>query len=292
MVRIDTNQTNGSPGYGSFVSSDWLYENLDNPQVLIVDCRFSLADPLAGQQQYAKGHIPGAYFLDLNQDLSGSVQQHGGRHPLPDIGQFAAKLSAIGVRSSEKQQPSFVIAYDDSRLAFAARLWWLLRYLGHDQVAVLDGGFTSWQSQGYPITDAIPQPQPGGFLPQLRSDWVVDIDSVKKRKDAPGVVLIDSRESERFRGEQEPIDPIAGHIPGAVNYPWQTVTDASGKLLSIPEQQQRWANLTPFDQGIGEVIVYCGSGVTACVNLLSLELAGVSNTRLYAGSWSDWCSYL
>jgi thiosulfate/3-mercaptopyruvate sulfurtransferase len=202
-------------------------------------------------------------------------------------------LTAIGVRSANGQEPdgqnpSWVIAYDDSNLAFAARLWWLLRYLGHDQVAVLDGGLADWQSKGYPVTTTVPQPQPGKFLPKIRSDWIVDIETVKNRKDLPGVVLVDAREGARYRGEQEPIDPIAGHIPGALNYPWQSVTDATGHLLSIPEHRQRWAGL-PFHN---ELIVYCGSGVTACVDLLSLELAGIKGGKLYPGSWSDWCSYL
>lgn len=275
-------------GQAPIVSAEWLHENLDHPQLVIVDCRFSLSSPELGRQQYAAAHIPGAFFLDLNQDLSAPPQIHGGRHPLPDLTRLAETLTAIGVRSRHESEPSWVVAYDDSRLAFAARLWWLLRYLGHDQVAVLNGGFTGWQTQGYPITDKISQPRTGKFLPQPRSDWVVDVATVREQQGLPGVVLVDSRESERYRGEQEPIDPIAGHIPGAVSYPWQSVTDSSGYILDLPEQQQHWARLSPSDQ----VIVYCGSGVTACVNLLSLELAGIKHSKLYAGSWSDWCSYL
>lgn len=268
------------------VSAAWLSEHLDDPQVAIADCRFALMQPALGREQYQVSHIPGAVYLDLNQDLSSPVGEHGGRHPLPDIAQLTSKLSAMGVHSTPEAQ-TLVVAYDDSRLAFASRLWWLLRYLGHDRVVVLDGGFTGWQAAGYPVTQAIPQPKAGAFVPHVRSDLIVDIAAVNARKAEPGVVLVDSREAERYRGEHEPIDPIAGHIPGAVNYPWQTVTDANGYVLSTDAQRQRWHDL----KAAQELMVYCGSGVTACVNLLSLELAGIQTGKLYAGSWSDWCSY-
>jgi thiosulfate/3-mercaptopyruvate sulfurtransferase len=266
------------------VSAAWLHEHLNDSQVAIVDCRFSLMQPEQGQQQYQASHIPGAFHLDLNRDLSSPVQQHGGRHPLPDFAELVAKLESVGISS---QPPTLVVVYDDSRLAYAARLWWLLRYLGHDRVAVLDGGFAAWQSAGYPVTSEVSVATPGKFEPKQNSQMVVDIATVKARKGLTGVVLVDSREAERYRGEREPIDPIAGHIPGAVNYPWQAVTDDRGFLRPVSEQQQRWADL----QSASEIVVYCGSGVTACVNLLSLELAGILHTQLYAGSWSDWCSY-
>jgi thiosulfate/3-mercaptopyruvate sulfurtransferase len=266
------------------VSAPWLSQHLDDPQIVIVDCRFSLADGNLGRQQYEQGHIPGAHYLDLNQDLSSPVQKHGGRHPLPNIDKLANKLASIGINS----QKTLVVVYDDSRLGFAARLWWLLRYLGHDQVAVLDGGLTNWQKQEYPITQVIPVATTGEFIPQVRSDWVLDINTVKTLKDQQGIVIVDSREGDRYRGEREPIDPIAGHIPGAVNYPWQDVTDPQGYIKTSADQSQRWSDLAQAEQ----IIVYCGSGVTACVNLLSLEIAGLHTGKLYAGSWSDWCSYI
>ncbi|MEG4815632.1 sulfurtransferase [Microcoleus sp. K5-D4] len=265
------------------VSPEWLATNTDNPQVVIIDCRFSLADPELGQKQYQESHIPGAFYLDLNRDLASSVGKHGGRHPLPNIEELAEKLSAIGINSPE----TLVVAYDDSRLAFAARLWWLLRYMGHSKVALLDGGFSGWKATGYPVTNILPEPREGKFVTHLQQDLAVDIEAVKERKDLPGNVLVDSRESERYEGLREPIDPIAGHIPGAVNYPWQGVTDETGKLRSASEQKQRWTELEKAE----EIIVYCGSGVTACVNLLSLEIAGIPDAKLYVGSWSDWCSY-
>ncbi|MEG4959627.1 MULTISPECIES: sulfurtransferase [unclassified Microcoleus] len=265
------------------VSPEWLATNTDNPQVVIIDCRFALADPELGQKQYQESHIPGAFYLDLNRDLASSVGKHGGRHPLPNIEELADKLSAIGINSAE----TLVVAYDDSRLAFAARLWWLLRYMGHSKVALLDGGFSAWKAAGYPVTNTLPEPREGNFVAQLQQDLAVNIDAVKERKDLPGKVLVDSRESERYEGLREPIDPIAGHIPGAVNYPWQGVTDETGKVRSTSEQKQRWVEVEKAD----EVIVYCGSGVTACVNLLSLEIAEIPDAKLYVGSWSDWCSY-
>ncbi|MBE9129315.1 MULTISPECIES: sulfurtransferase [unclassified Coleofasciculus] len=266
------------------VSAEYLNEHLDDPQVVIADCRFALANPDLGYQQYQKSHIRGAHYLDLNKDLSSPVEHHGGRHPLPEPKQLANKFAAIGVNF----QKTLVVAYDDSRFAFAARLWWLLRYLGHERVALLDGGWGAWQSQGYPVTDAWFTPQPGHFVPQVRDGWVVDVEDVKARKDLPTVALVDSRDSDRYSGKREPIDPVAGHIPGALNYPWQEVSEPQSYLHSVDVHKTRWQELEHKE----DIIVYCGSGVTACVNLFSLELAGIRSGKLYAGSWSDWCSYL
>jgi thiosulfate/3-mercaptopyruvate sulfurtransferase len=263
------------------VTIDWLQAHYQDPQVVVVDCRFSLLEPALGQQQYQAGHIPGADYLDLNRDLSSPVRPHGGRHPLPAIAPLVDRLGQMGITPATQ-----VVAYDASRFAFAARLWWLLRYLGHDRVAVLDGGWPAWQAAGYPVTTAVPQRVATSFIPQLRSAWVVDMAAVKAR--APEVILIDAREAERYRGEREPIDPVAGHIPGAVNYPWPDLTTAAGYVTSVTTQRERWATL-PAD---AEIMVYCGSGVTACVDLLALAIAGRPPGQLYAGSWSDWCSYL
>jgi thiosulfate/3-mercaptopyruvate sulfurtransferase len=268
----------------SVVSPQWLSTQLDNPQVIVVDCRFGLADPQWGYSQYLASHIRGAYYLDLEKDLSDPIAKHGGRHPLPDPDLLSQKLANLGIIKGE----TLVVAYDDSRLAFAARLWWLLRYLGHDRTAVLDGGWNAWLAGEYPVTTAVPGPKAGRFSPQPQPDWIVDIATVKVKKDLPSVALIDSRDGDRYRGEREPIDPIAGHIPGAVNSPWQQVCDERGYLQPLSRQQQLWGDYQQAD----EIIVYCGSGVTACVNLLSLELARITNVKLYTGGWSDWCSYL
>lgn len=263
------------------VSPQWLASQLNNSQVVVIDCRFQLLNPEWGHQQYLESHIPGAYYLDLNKDLSSRLGQYGGRHPLPDPRKLAEKLTEIGIIKDE----TLVVAYDDSRFAFAARLWWLLRYLGHEKVALLDGGWKAWQSQGYPVTATIPTSDPGTFVPQPHLDWIVDIETVKLCQDLPSVALIDSREGDRYRGEREPIDPVAGHIPGAVNCPWQEVSDEQGYLRSLEFQQQHWQDYQQAEQ----IIVYCGSGVTACVNLLSLELAQIKKAKLYPGGWSEWC---
>jgi thiosulfate/3-mercaptopyruvate sulfurtransferase len=272
---------------GPFVSVDWLAQHLGDPALRVVDCRFALGEPTLGQQQYQAGHIPGAVYLDLERDLSAPVARHGGRHPIPPVAHLAETFRRIGIQTSPPEAASWVVAYDDSRLAIAARLWWLLRYCGHDRVLLLDGGFAAWQAAGQARETTIPTPTPAVFIPQVRSDWVVTIDQVKAGRHNPRVAVVDSRDGDRFRGEREPIDPIAGHIPGAVNYDWQEVTDAQGRVQPLAYHRQRWQAIADRD----EIMVYCGSGVTACVNLLSLTLAGISSGKLYAGSWSDWCSY-
>ncbi len=266
------------------ISSEWLAGQLSNPNVVIIDCRFRLGDPNWGYEQYLTSHIPGAYYFNLDQDLSSPVTTHGGRHPLPDSTTFAKKLESVGITLGE----TLVVAYDDLRFAFAARLWWLLRYFGHEKVAVLDGGWPGWQADDYPVDNETPLAKSGHFLPQPHPDWIVDIETLKQRKDLSNVSVIDSRDGDRYRGDREPIDPIAGHIPGAVNSPWKGVTNEKGYILPEAEQKGLWANF----QGSEEIILYCGSGVTACVNLLSLESVGIKGAKLYPGGWSDWCSYI
>lgn len=266
------------------ISSSWLSDRLDNPQVVIVDCRFQLAQPEWGYRQYLNNHIRGAFYLDLEKDLSAPVDRHGGRHPLPETDFLAQKLARMGIIFGE----TLVVAYDDSRFAFAARFWWLLRYLGHERVALLDGGWKGWLAGAYPVSSMVPDSKPGNFIPRPRVDWIVDIETVKAKKDLSSVMLIDSRDSDRYRGEREPIDPIAGHIPGAVNSPWQAISNENSFLQPLATQQQLWENYRQAD----EIIVYCGSGVTACVNLFSMTLTGIDKAKLYPGGWSDWCSYL
>ena len=267
--------------------NSYLAEN-STIDIKIIDCRFALGDPNLGRQQYQTAHIPRAEYLDLNQDLSSPAQVHGGRHPLPDDRVLGAKLAAMGINAD-----TLVIAYDDSRFAFAARLWWLLRYYGHDRVAILDGGYGNWIKAGYAVTaDQSKISTPGNFQPQIQPNWTVDIDSLSERlrqrvktiTASPAHILIDSREPDRYLGNTEPIDPVAGHIPSAVNYPWQGVSTPEGFALPVEAHQQRWAAILPDI----EPIVYCGSGVTACVNLFSLHLAGIEPAKLYPGSWSDW----
>jgi thiosulfate/3-mercaptopyruvate sulfurtransferase len=265
------------------VDHQWLSQHLDDANVVIVDTRFSLSEPEQGRALYQANHIPGAYYLDLNRDLSSPVQPRGGRHPLPDWPTFASKLNQMGIYSEPPAGPTQVIIYDDSRFAFAARLWWMLCYLGHEQVAILDGGFQAWRSADLPVSEEIPAARPGDFHPHPQPGWTVDIETVRRR--SPDVMLIDSRSPERFRGEYEPIDPVAGSIPGAVNYFWQAISTEQGQLHSPEKLAEHWAALDSTD----EVIIYCGSGVTACTNLFSLAVAGHPMYKLYPGGWSDWC---
>ncbi|NND67421.1 MAG: sulfurtransferase [Halioglobus sp.] len=248
---------------------------------VIVDCRFALADPQEGRRLYAAGHVPGAHYLDLNRDLSAPPGEHGGRHPLPPPDVFAATLAAIGIAADTD-----VIVYDDSRFAFAARLWWMLRSLGYRPPRLLDGGYSAFIAGGGEPQQAIPPAVPCAPARVSAYNGCLDIDGVR-RAQAGGAMLVDSREARRYEGLEEPIDPVAGHIPGALNLPWQGVTDDKGCLLDAALQRQRWGKLAAVD----ELVVYCGSGVTACVNLLSLAQIGRADAQLYVGSWSDWCSY-
>jgi len=265
------------------VEVDWLAQHLET--TVVYDCRFVLATPKLGQQQYDQGHIPGAYYMDLNRDLSSAVVTHGGRHPLPRWSSFVDRLNLTGLQS---QPLTPVVIYDDARFAFASRLWWMLRYLGHNRVALLNGGWQAWQRANLPVETATPAPRVGRFVPQSLPDWTVDIDGVRQRQTQLGSMLIDSRAPERYRGEQEPIDPIAGAIPGAVNAFWQDTTDEAGYLKPAEALAKHWSAVDHAD----EVVVYCGSGVTACVNLFSMVAAGKPMGKLYPGGWSDWCSYI
>jgi len=249
---------------------------------VVFDCRFALADPLEGRMLYEQGHIPGAHYLDLNRDLAGPLEKHGGRHPLPDPTTFAATLARFGVGPQSE-----VVAYDDSRLAFAARLWWLLRALGYRAPRLLNGGYRAFLNAGGVPEIDIPVPQSIAPLPVAGFRGYCDIDGLREIQ-AHGALLVDSREPRRYAGLEEPIDPVAGHIPGAINRPWQGVTDADGSVLDTAGLRTHWGEALDAER----LVVYCGSGVTACVNLFSLALLGREDATLYAGSWSDWCTYL
>lgn len=264
------------------VVADWLKSHLHDADVRVVDTRFLLGQPDAGIAAYRTGHVPGAVFLDLERDLSSPVRpdRKGGRHPLPDPEVLAAKLGTLGIGDEH-----LVICYDDPSAGqgfYSAHLWWLLRYLGHDRVAVLDGGLPAWISAGGSLETDEPNHAPTRFTPCVRPEMVVDAEFVTAR-DA-STVLIDSRAGARYRGELEPIDPKAGHIPGAINRDWSAGLQADGHWKSSGEQQSRFGDLEE------DLIVYCGSGVSAAGNLLALEIAGLPGARLYAGSWSDWVS--
>jgi thiosulfate/3-mercaptopyruvate sulfurtransferase len=264
------------------VSLEWLAGHLNRPNIRVIDCRFQLGSPKAGRESYERGHIPHAFYFDLEEDLSSPVGKHGGRHPLPDLDLLADKLGKAGIDAD-----TAVVLYDDQGGPFASRLWWLLRYMGHKKAAVLDGGYSQWVNQGYPVTTEKPVSQPKVFQIQVQKDMLVRMEEVKAKLGEDGVTIIDSRDAKRYRGEEEPIDPAAGHIPGAVNYFWKDSLAADGHWKSAEELRTHFSALSPED----EIIVYCGSGVTACPNVLSLHRAGFKKIRLYAGSWSDWVSY-
>lgn len=250
---------------------------------VLLDCRFSLADHSAGARQFASGHLPGAFRMDMENDLAGRKGRHGGRHPLPAAEDFSTLLQSCGVSAD-----TTVIIYDDNRLAGAARAWWLLDYFGHRDARVLNGGIAAWRRAGGSLsTDPPPSHTIGSFAAVPDATKVVDYPALRARLSGDSMTLVDSRELARYLGQEEPIDPIAGRIPGALHYCWLDTTDSDGKLLPLEAQRDRWATLPPNPPPI----VYCGSGVTAAVNLLSLRLAGVDDASLYAGSWSDWCSH-
>jgi thiosulfate/3-mercaptopyruvate sulfurtransferase len=264
------------------VSQAWLAERLNKEDVRVIDCRFHLNDPKRGLAEYIEDHIPGALYFDLEKDLSAPVSKHGGRHPLPPVEEVAEKLGAAGI-----DETVTVVAYDDQNGAMAARCWWLLRYLGHERVYVLDGDYTKWKENGYPVTDEIPTVSPRSFQPRLQPSWLATVDDVRRAVREGSAVLIDSREWKRYAGIEEPIDRVAGHIPGAVHMFWKDGVTEDGYWKNAEQQAQRFASIRKD----APIIVYCGSGVTACPNVLALKEAGYTNVRLYAGSWSDWISY-
>ncbi|MFT0804059.1 sulfurtransferase [Bacillus swezeyi] len=263
---------------------EWVYKRLkEKPeQTVIADIRFQLTKPEEGRKAYMKGHLPGAVYVDLKEDLSGELEKHGGRHPLPSPEKLAKKLGAIGI-----DRHTAVVVYDDSGGMFAARFWWQLRYLGHDSVYVMDGGFSNWVKAGYDVTTEIPHPVQRDFELTLKDVELLNAKQVQGRLNREDTILIDAREPARYTGEAEPLDQQAGHIPGAKNYFWKDNLTEEGKWKSKEQLKQHYASLDRSS----EIVVYCGSGVSACPNVLGLKEAGFQNVKLYAGSWSDWISY-
>jgi thiosulfate/3-mercaptopyruvate sulfurtransferase len=267
----------------NLASLEWLSNNLNHPHLVIIDCQFELGNSEKGKEAYQAEHIPGAIHFDLKKDLSGPKQQHGGRHPLPDLELFAEKLSQAGVDATKK-----VVAYDDQGGMMAARLWWMLKYLGHDQVVILREGFSTWQAKGYPITSDVVQPQVASFKVNLQPGMLMGVEDVQRTINDEDTILIDARAKERYLGLQEDVDPAAGHIPGARNEFWKDSLGSDGSWKTTDEQKKRLA--TYLNKQDKEVILYCGSGVTACANAIAFDEVGLK-PKLYVGSWSDWVSY-
>ena len=273
--------------FKTLISTDVLAARLADPLWVIVDCRFKLDDVAWGEREWTAAHIPGAAYAHLDRDLSGTKTGTNGRHPLPDVDVLARTFGRFGITSGKQ-----VVAYDQDSGMFASRLWWLLRWLGHEAVAVLDGGFGKWVAEGRPTSvagEARDDARDEFHALPPRLDMTIGIDDVSAHAHDGDWRLLDARAPERYRGEVEPMDPVAGHIPGAASYFFQRNIDERGTLRTPEDLRARFA---PYINGIApeHIVCYCGSGVQACHNLLALEHAGVSGARLYPGSWSQWVS--
>ena len=268
--------------FTTLIDATTLASQLERDDSVLFDCRFELGNAHWGEAEYASAHLPGAQYLHLDRDLSSAITPASGRHPLPDPDALAARLGALGVDATRQ-----IFAYDQGNGAYAARLWWLARWIGLRSVAVLDGGIAAWRAAQLPLESTVRTPTPRMLT--ARADaraWVASelLDDLRMR---PGNLLIDARGAERFAGRSETIDPVAGHVPGARNYPFAGNLGVDGKFLPADALRRRWTTLLG-SQPPSAVISMCGSGVTACHNLLALEHAGLSGGRLYAGSWSEW----
>jgi thiosulfate/3-mercaptopyruvate sulfurtransferase len=268
----------------TLIDAEELAGRLEDPRLRLFDCRFDLARPDDGRARYLEAHLPGAVHADLNRDLAAPATATSGRHPLPSPAAFEARLRSWGVNSD-----SPVVAYDDGNGMYAARLWWMLRWLGHDEVAVLDGGLRRWLQLGLPVTAQVPRPVAGSFVARPRTSLAVNAAAVLEASTDPAARILDARAPERYRGEVEPIDTVAGHVPGARNHPFAQCLDGEGRFLrpeALREALARSLDGVPPER----TIAMCGSGVTACHLLLALEHAGLPGALLYPGSWSEWSS--
>ena len=265
------------------VSTEWLATHGDDPQVRVVDVRWYLTEPGRGRKDYEEAHIPGAAYMDVNGDLAAKPGEGPGRHPLPTAAAFAASAGRAAIGSD-----THVVAYDASGGAYAARLWWLLRHFGHEQVSLLDGGWMEWLARGYPLENSLPAITPAVFTPHPRAGWVVDAASVEALRHSAGALILDARAAERYEGRVEPVDPRAGHIPGARSAPFTANVREDGSFKSLDELRERFAALGA--DAANPVVCYCGSGVTAAHNIFAMTLAGLPEPLLYEGSWSDWSS--
>jgi thiosulfate/3-mercaptopyruvate sulfurtransferase len=274
--------TPATPPFRTLISAAQLEPHVADPDWLVVDCRFELGKPDVGERAYASGHIPHAIYAHLDRDLAAPITPASGRHPLPQPQALAAKLASWGMTPATQ-----VVAYDADNAAYASRLWWLLRWIGHEAVAVLDGGFKAWTVSGLPTTTDVPRRSPGHFVARPNRDMWYDAREVAERVRSSDWRLLDARAPERFAGTVEPIDPVAGHVPGARNHPFATNLGSDGRFAPVPQLRERFEQ---SQAGVGDdrTIVMCGSGVTACNLLLAMEHAGKHGARLYAGSWSEW----
>ena len=270
--------------YNTLVSVADLAAHLADPNWVVCDCRHDLGDYEAGRNAYAQSHIPGARFLHLDEDLSGPKTGVNGRHPLPHPITLTLRLGALGIDNAKQ-----IVAYDASGGSYAARLWWMLRWVGHNGVAVLDGGWQAWREARQPVSVDPPPTTPTTFNPNLQADRATDGRYIARHLGQSEFCIVDARSPDRFRGENETLDPVAGHIPGAVNRFFRLNLDERGRFKPAAELQREFGAVIG-DRSPARTIHQCGSGVTACHNLLAMEIAGLSGSILYPGSWSEWCS--
>ncbi|MCP5429614.1 MAG: sulfurtransferase [Chromatiaceae bacterium] len=271
--------------FNTLIDCETLAGRLGDPSWCVFDCRFDLADTQRGERAHAATHVPGAFYAHIDRDLSGPITPQSGRHPLPDPALLCDWLGRHGVGSDTQ-----VVVYDDSGGTMAVRLWWLLRWLGHTRVAVLDGGWPAWKAAAMPVEDTPPQAASAtSFAGQ--PDWkqVVTTATIATQLETRGaaILVMDARTRERFRGDAEPIDPVAGHIPNAINVPLVDNLDRNGRFKDPAALHALYAPALA-GRPASDVAAMCGSGVTACLNLLAMEIAGLQGGRLYAGSWSEW----
>jgi thiosulfate/3-mercaptopyruvate sulfurtransferase len=271
--------------YTTLLDTETLAAHLDDPGWIVVDCRHELGDADAGERAYRAGHIPGAYFSHLDRDLAGMRTGRNGRHPLPDPAAFRAHLGTLGIDAGKQ-----VVAYDAQAGAMCARLWWMLRcWLGHEACAVLDGGWPRWVAEGRPQSDAAPTVRPTRYDASPCAEASVAVDFVQAHLKDGAMLLLDARAPERFAGELETVDPVAGHVPGAVNRPFRQNLAADGRFKS-PGALRAELSAMLGSRDAGSVVHQCGSGVSACHNMLAMAHAGLPVGRLYVGSWSEWCA--
>lgn len=265
----------------NFITASWLKDNLSRENLLVFDVRYELGNEDYGQEEYEKGHIEGAIFVPMEEILTGEVKEHGGRHPLPDLKIFASNMESFGVDDGKT-----IVVYDDGELAMAGRLWWMLKYIGKEEVFILKGGIGGWKKKGFSLTTDEAKPVKGHSLSiRVKDEMIADVEDVRKAIVRDDQVVVDSRTPDRYRGEIEPIDRIPGHIPSAVNYPWtQLVEDLSD--ADSEELTAHYSGLGKFEK----ILVHCGSGITGTVNIMFMEEVGLKPV-LYLGGYSDWISY-
>jgi thiosulfate/3-mercaptopyruvate sulfurtransferase len=266
----------------ALVSAEQLAGKLGSSGLVLLDCRFNLLDPEAGRKAYLEGHIPGASYADLDQDLAGPIGPASGRHPMPAAGDFQRRLGAWGIA-----RHTAVVAYDDVGGAIAARAWWLLQWLGHPEAALLDGGLPAWIAGNHPLETDTPEPKVEHYIGPPGQRRVYDTAALEAGLRDGTIVLLDARDEPRFLGQQEPIDTAAGHVPGAINAPFQRNLSADGRFRPSADLAELYAPMIG-DRSADAIVCMCGSGITACHNIFAIEQAGYGSSSLYAGSWSEW----